>query len=58
MELESVKLDKEVMKIVRQAKKFTGISHTAFIAKAIENEAKRLPKAVREKIWLDNQVTT
>jgi hypothetical protein len=46
------------MKLVRQVKKFTGISFTAFIAKAIENEAKRLPKSVREKIWLDNQVTT
>jgi hypothetical protein len=58
MEVESVKISTESMKLVRQVKKFTGISFTAFIAKAIENEAKRLPKSVREKIWLDNQVTT
>lgn len=47
---ESVRIEIGVLHLARQAKAHTGVSISAFIAKAIVREYNRLPKSVKDKI--------
>lgn len=47
---ESVKLDSDLVSIVRELKKHTGIGIGRFIEDAVIAKLKRLPKTTKEKI--------
>lgn len=50
---ESVRVSIEAIEIAKEVKRVTQVPIIAFINKAIRNEAKRLPKAVKERMSQD-----